>query len=408
MHKKSVRIALITNYYPPKSGVAVNRMEAFTSYLCLNNDFNISVFTEGRESKQSKLKSNLSVNYISSFSLLSFFSSNKKDSKIIHLIRTLFLVLLRKLPLDFSKRWRKKVLNSLLESHKNIPFDVIISSYAPFDPHMISYTFKKLYPEVKWICDMRDEMSKNVGLTKRDKQKGRNIELLVNESSDALLSVSKPILEDFKLLCPNIPFFEEVRNGFNHSFEFEPPTDFSGVLKFGYFGTFYGSIKPDFFFKAIVELVSSNSFSDFEIHLYGVHNNFSIPEKLLKYVFVHHSLTYEEAILSMNKMDANILLLPITERRGVYSGKLFDYVSVSKPIFACVDKTDVAADLINELGCGYVASFDSIDEIKHSIIELKSDLEKNYFKVASPNSIKELHRKLQVKKLERIILELLN
>ena len=53
----------------------------------------------------------------------------------------------------------------------------------------------------------------------------------------------------------------------------------------------------------------------------------------------------------MNEMDANIMLHPRGERKGVYSGKLFDYISAQKPIIACVDKNDVAAELIYSFDC---------------------------------------------------------
>ena len=47
-------------------------------------------------------------------------------------------------------------------------------------------------------------------------------------------------------------------------------------------------------------------------------------------------------------MDFNLFVHPRSERKGVYTGKLFDYISAAKPILACVDKDDVAAKMIEE------------------------------------------------------------
>ena len=44
-----VRIALITVWFQPNNGVAVNRMNTFANYL--GKDFNLEVFTLGKENK---------------------------------------------------------------------------------------------------------------------------------------------------------------------------------------------------------------------------------------------------------------------------------------------------------------------------------------------------------------------
>ena len=102
----------------------------------------------------------------------------------------------------------------------------------------------------------------------------------------------------------------------------------------------------------------------------------------------------------------NVLIQPPTGRMGVYTGKIFDYLSVSKPILAVVDKLDVGAQLINNLNAGYVADFSDIAEIE---FQLKAAIEgwKNHQEIKPEKSeIIKLHRKHQVHKLNLLIQDL--
>jgi hypothetical protein len=109
----------------------------------------------------------------------------------------------------------------------------------------------------------------------------------------------------------------------------------------------------------------------------------------------------------MSTMDANLLILPKGERKGVYSGKIFDYISAKRPILAFVDKNDVAAELILELDSGYVIDFDNKIDGRSEILNWINDVQNHVSKCASNKQIESLHRKNQVKKLEETILQLL-
>ena len=137
--------------------------------------------------------------------------------------------------------------------------------------------------------------------------------------------------------------------------------------------------------------------------LYGVHHNFTIPTELVDYVSIEDSLSYSDAIVEMSKMDVNLLVLPSGVGKGVYSGKIFDYISVHKPVFACVDIEDVAAELIMKLECGYVADFYSVDEIFAQLELFYFDWLSNVNKSAKKTEIDKLNRKSQIEKLENLI-----
>ncbi len=396
------RLALITTWFPPKAGVAVNRMRAFGNYL--SEDFQVHVFCDGLETKTEVISQNLIVHYVQSKNFLDKLKSNPSDSKIVHNIKTALKILATKIWTQPLKKWKKDLSRKLNEIHSNSSFDAIVSSYAPKEPHEIALKFKKENPGVKWIADMRDEMYLNQNIHGKIKLELKKLEEEIAEVVDGIISVSAPIVEAFQQNYPSVQFFDEIRNGFDFErYSFGKQSPESGKIKIGYFGTFYGGRKPEQFFQALLK--SKDEFPEYtvEIHLVGTHKNFEIPTKLQKTVIMHPPLPYMEAIQFMHTMDANLLVEPISVRKGIFTGKIFDYLAVQKPILAIVDSTDVAADLIKEMDAGYVASFDDPSEQIDQLRLFFQDYANNIVRAGTDNQINALHRKESVKKLSLLI-----
>jgi hypothetical protein len=398
-------IALITVWFPPQKSVATNRMLAFAEYLSLDNK--IDVFALNQEEKSVEWNKNVSVHYRASSAIFELLKDHQTDGALVHKLKVATRLLLSKIIRNPLSKWQQKTLFKLKEIHLNNPFDCIISSFSPQEAHLVAIEFKKEFPDVKWIADMRDEMSANPYINVTTKNTLRKVEQKVNDYADAVTSVSLPILFDFKELLPKVKIFEEIRNGFNHDFK-RDTADFptkNKVFTLGYFGTFYGVIKPNTVFSALTE-IKKNKLFNFEVHLFGVHSNFLIPKEIETNVKIFHQLSYADAIEKMANYSCNILINPANKRKGVYTGKLFDYISVQKPILAFVDKEDVAAQLIEEFNCGYVAEFSDLEETKQIIREAYNDWQDNKIKFATNEQVQSLHRKKQVKKLTELITSL--
>ena len=395
-----IRIALITVWYPPKKGVAVNRMLAFVNYLAELNGVSVSVFTQGEGFTKSKNKS-IQIYSTRPSKIQQIVQNRTTDTKLVHKIRTAVKVIYLRLFDNEYTSWKKDILNQIILVHKDKPFDVLLSSYAPEEAHEVAIHFLKLGYKVPWIADMRDEMSLNPGISSQLKSKLEIIEKQVNELATGITSVSLPILNDFRKICPDVLYFEEIRNGYDHNLKFNYTSN--NIFTIGYFGSFYGSIKPTNFFSALVLFHEEFPNYFFKVELYGVHNNFNIPSQLVNFVQIYEALSYEKAIERMSTMDVNLLLLPNQDRKGVYSGKLFDYISVRKPILACIDPSDVASELIHTLDCGYIVDFNSVNQIKNAILEAYHDWGKGFIMKATEEEVNNLHRKVEVSKLYRFI-----
>ena len=395
------RIALITTWFPPQEGVATNRMKAFADFL--SEDFEVEVFCLDQSEKSITWNNLIQVHYSCSNQLFDRLKDKQSDGAFLHKLKVATRILLSKIIKNPLSKWQKSSLQKLEIIHKNNPFDCVISSFSPQEAHLVAIEFKNKFPTIPWIADMRDEMSANPYIDTTTKQTLASVEKRVNEFADAVISVSDPILKDFINLLPKVRIFEEIRNGFNHNFKRDMNAlSRNSVFTLGYFGTFYGAIKPHIFFGALAELKRAKSI-DFEVHLVGVHSNFSIPKEIEENVKTFPITTYLKAIEQMSHVSCNVLINPGGKRKGVYTGKLFDYISVQKPVLAFVDKSDVAAKLIEEFDCGYLAEFDQLEENKKIILNAYEDWKLNKVKFASDEQVASLHRKKQVKKLAELI-----
>lgn len=399
--KKKARIALITTWFPPKTGVAVNRMLAFAKYL--SNDFEVEVFTEGTKN-ESKRNEYFTVHYLSSHSVLNKLKHQSSDSWLRHQFISAINVAKGMIGYSTLKSWSKDTLHLLNEKHYQNRFDVIISSFSPIEPHTIAIHFKKQNPGVLWVADMRDEMSKNPTITTAEKNRLRQMEKTINHYADVITTVSSPILDDFRTLIPNVKTYQEIRNGFDHNINEKNKKN--NVFTVGYVGRFYGEISPKTFFEAWLNLKQKHNFN-MKVKMIGTIKTFHIPKQLASAIEIQKPVDYLEAIKAMQYMDANLLVHPSGKRKGVYTGKLFDYISVGKPVIGVIDKNDVAAELIEKLNCGYIADFYDVKEIESILFQAYTDWKNDVVKRATDEEIAQLHRKNEVKKLAKLIEQLI-
>jgi len=300
-------------------------------------------------------------------------------------------------------KWEKLALWKAIALYGEKKYDIILSSYAPESTHRVALKLKKRFSDVKWIADMRDEMSKNPFIPSLKRRRLEILEKEILKHCNALVSVSAPILEEFRNSVKerrNI-YFCEVRNGFDFDLELNRKRE--NVRKFivSYVGNFYGRRNPRNFFRALVDL-DNEILKKMEVKFVGLTKPVLVPNKLKNIVELIPKVPHEEAISFMRNSDALLLIHP-KGRKGVYTGKLFEYLGVLRPIMALVDKEDVAAELIREANAGYIADFDDVDEIRNIIIKAYKDWERGITPDFNIEVIRKHHRKKQVGKLESLI-----
>jgi len=400
-------IVIISTWYPPLKHVAVPRIKAFAKYLD-KDKFDVTVVTLSLdESVDGINEEGVDVVRLGNKSFLKLPDFNKQTSKPVHYAKVLWKLFVLRVTVDEYSGWSKAVGSYLTKLNKTKEIDLVISSSAPLAPHKVAFDFCNSHSSAKWIADLRDELSTRIGATPLVQKKCEEIEGLINNRADAFLTVSKPIVDDFKKLLPKVKDYEEIRNGHDHDVQFSS-YEFNEQLTIGYFGTFYSPNKPDLFFECMEELQQENILpEDWKIKFVGTPKNFSIPSFVKNNVEFIPKQSYADVIQLARACDVNLLVLNFAERLGVYSGKLFDYISVQKPILALVNKNDVAAQLIEEVNAGYIAEGDDKEEVKNQIKIAVSNWKSKTLLQMDTDKIKQLHRKYQVEKLEVLIDKLL-
>ena len=243
---------------------------------------------------------------------------------------------------------------------------MIISSFAPDASHILALKLKQEFPHLKWIADMRDEMSFSPYIDSKIKSRYQVLEQQIFTYANAITTVSKPILDEFKSMCINDKIlFAEIRNGYD--FPLEKREINNDVFTLTYVGSFYGDINPINFFKALELFIRNNRNIELKVQLIGVKTHFEIPKILRGMIEILPVVSHNKAIECMKQSDALLLIHPSNGRKGVFTGKLFEYLGALKPILALTDEEDVAAVLMKKANAGYISDNANIEKIEKNI-----------------------------------------
>lgn len=398
---------LLTTWYPPLQGIAVQRMLAFAKYLD-HKKFRLTIITLGDQKtfglSEDEYATVFRIKSKGKFLNPEFRSS---DSKWWHYTKVAWKKIRMKLQGDELYFYFSEATSFLKSLHQNDPVDLIISSFSPAAPHLAALSFCKEY-RVKWIVDMRDEMSLNPQSDLSVRKYYASIEKEIAGYATALTSVSQPIVDYFKTVIPGLKAYVEIRNGFDHEIN-QDDYNFNETFTILHAGSFYGTRKPDTLLKALQDLKEAGLLPErWKFICAGAVKNFSIPDSIKSHVEIIERVSHEKSLSMMRNADLNVLIQPPTGRKGVYTGKIFEYISVAKPVLAIVDETDVAAELINDLEVGFVAAFTDIEAIKASLVRIIGMWKNREHLNVNPDSLIKLHRKYQIQKLNLLIENILN
>jgi len=395
-------VIIISSYFPPMISVASNRLYAFAKYLD-KNEFEVSViFPFNGEIK--KNDDSIQLFPIKNTSFLKYCSFNKNTNFILHKSKAFWNRILMYLNIAHTGNFNKKAYKKAHELIKSEHCTVIISSSPYIENHLIAKKIKENFPKIKWIADLRDALSNNPYIPNNQLYIHQVVEQIIFSHADAITTVSSPIIEELQTKnSRNIPVIE-VRNGFD--FEARLKFHYNERFTMVYAGTFYANRTPETFFEALKSLIKEKHINNIRLVFLGNTSGIRIPDELFSFVERYDKVSYNEAVNIIQNADALLLIHPPTTYKGVYTGKLFDYLGAMRPIVAAVDKTDVAAQLIEECNAGFVADFNNVEEIKQSIINAfnlwKNRQTLNY----NQQLIMMHHRAYQVKILEHLIRQL--
>tara|TARA_R110002012_G_scaffold81945_4_gene207541 strand:- start:82618 stop:83922 length:1305 start_codon:yes stop_codon:yes gene_type:complete len=408
--RSSVRkkVLIVTYYWPPAGGPGVQRWLKFVKYL---PDFNIEpiVYIPENpnypiidESLLSEIPSSVTIikQPISEpYKLAGLFSKKKTKTiskgiitnngkqsaleQLLLFIRGNFFI-----P-DARKSWVKPSVSYLEDYIKAEGIDTIITTGPPHSLHLIGLELKRKL-NLNWLADFRDPWTtigyhKQLKLTKRAKNKHKQLEQDVLSLADRILVTSQVTKEEFEAKT-NKPI-SVITNGYDVNHVVKPELDSEFTL--AHIGSLLSKRNPEILWQVLSDLIleKPNFRTDFKLNLVGF-----VSEDILKsikyyrlsnYISEIGYVSHEEAVRFQKKSQVLLLIeIDSPDTRCIIPGKLFEYMVSERPIIALgPDGSDVST-ILKDTNTGSYFKYDDYDTLKLQIVShydsfKKSSLQSN-------------------------------
>lgn len=283
---------------------------------------------------------------------------------------------------DAVKYWYKPALDGVSDLLENEGIDAVISSFPPVTPHLIAKNIHENYG-IPWIADLRDLWTQYSYYVYRFMipryYLEKRLELDTLSKADFLTIVSEPLAEKIKELHKNSNI-RVIPNGFDPE-NVNPGRTLTKKFSITYAGGLWsGRRDPRILFETIKQLKLENKIdvNDFEINFFGPDEdgvwlqNFIKGHNLEGVVKFHGLIPRKEVI--KKEWESQLLLLLLwdnPDEKGVYTGKVFEYLAAKRPILALGYVGGVVDDLLKQTNAG--VCLNQIDEIKEEIMRAYSE-----------------------------------
>jgi glycosyltransferase involved in cell wall biosynthesis len=308
---------------------------------------------------------------------------------------------------DEEKNWKSPALKVARELLAKERFDAIISSSSPVTSHIIANKLKQKY-KIPWIADFRDLWTQNHNYLypRWRKMFEERLEAKTLQIANALVTVSPIDTEKLKILHKKETVYT-ITNGFDPEKVNIPPVKLTPKFTITYTGQIYtGKQDPVKFLIALNNLISDKIIDpkDIEVRFYG-REEIWLKKEIEKYnlsSIVKQFGQVSREIALKKQWESQLLLLlnwEDPEERGVYSGKVFEYLAARRPILVTGGHgNDVLEELIKETKAGvYCPKIEDIKKaLKDFYLEFKQKGEVNYagdWKKIEKYSYREMARK---------------
>ncbi|HWR39194.1 MAG TPA: glycosyltransferase, partial [Patescibacteria group bacterium] len=264
-----------------------------------------------------------------------------------------------------------KTVEDVLQKER---FDAVISSSPPVTSHLIAQYLCEKH-EIPWVADFRDLWTQD---HYRSYSMFRNIierrlEKSTMKKAGALVTVSEPLVEKLKSLHGNEDVFS-VPNGFDPMLWRDNIDNLTEKFSITYTGTIYeGKRDPTPLFEALVQLINSQRVARerIEVRFYGPQDmgnwlRVRVAKLKLEDIVKYYGVVSRQEALLRQRESQMLLLLNWNdpEEKGVYTGKVFEYLCAQRPILALGSVGGVVQELLAETKAGIsVSSQSELEEV---------------------------------------------
>ncbi|MBK8499339.1 MAG: glycosyl transferase family 1 [Flavobacteriales bacterium] len=234
-----------------------------------------------------------------------------------------------------------RFLERYLREH---PVDAIVSTGPPHSMHLIALGLKKRFPALRWIADWRDPWTNidfypQLKLTAWADRKHHRLERAVIAAADANVVVGWTMADEIKALGSRNT--EVITNGYDPADVPVPPEPVDEEYSLVHVGSMTATRDVPALWQLLADLCASETGFDRRLKLRFIgavdHAVLASIEAVGLGSKVERigSVDHAQAMRSMQR--ARVLLLSINDTanaKGVLTSKLFEYLSVGRPIIA--------------------------------------------------------------------------
>ncbi len=412
------RVLILAQIFPPMGGSGVQRTLKFTKYLrefnyepivitvgktffnYLKDDCLIKEIPESLDVIRFDERLNFNTNQVTN--LIDKYERLINNKEIISEYKDIINELIEKdnmeeltntlLIPDLSSFWAMDVLNEIDEVVDFNSIDIIYSTSGPYSDHIIGYFLKERFNK-PWICDFRDEWSNNpyADFNKENifYKIIRSMEINILNKCNKLITISDLAKENYiSDLNVSEDKISVITNGYDEN-------DFKNIkynkeknnkFKIIHNGILYMIRTPETFLLAIKKLIDELKIDKDKIEI--IFSYTEDKEKWTKYLKENNMesiVTFKEYMPhdeSLNlSINSDMLLLIVGQgekNKGVYTGKVFEYLRMGKPILALSPKGSVVEKLLEETKSGQNYDFENIAGISDYIYRIYTEWERKH------------------------------
>lgn len=311
---------------------------------------------------------------------------------------------------DPTINWSISAIEKGDEIVKERHFDAILSSIRPCTSHIIAKELVKR-KKIPWIADFRDLWTQN-HYFKHSKIREffeKRLELDTLSSANALITISDSFSEKLKNLHKNKKVYI-ITNGYDPD-QVNPGVPLTKKFSILYTGKIYrGRQDPEPLFRVLKSLIDEKEIdpATIEVHFFGDREEWLMSDSkkydLENVVQIHGQISREESI--QKQRESQVLLLLTwndPDEKGIYTGKLFDYLAARRPILALGLHGSVISDVLDLTRAGRTVSSDA--EIKEQILTFYHEYKKDGFVsyAGVPSEIEKFSHREMARKFAQVL-----
>lgn len=386
------KLIIVTYYWPPSGGPAVQRWLDFSNRLVEQNveihiltpDPEQAVFPSFDYSLIQKIDPRVKITHIPAKSFIfqlyqktlgrgkapSGGFINEKPTllkKIARFVRGNFFI-----P-DPRNSWNKQAIKTALKLIKEEQFSHLITAGPPHSTHFIGLEVKQQLKDIHWIADFHDAWTDVWYYDKLYRmpwayQKDLSYEKQIIDTADQILCVGEFLLNKLKNRAKNQDSsrFHLVSMGYDDQINYQIACPANQYLTILYTGTIGMEYRPEVVLEALKELKSNG----LEIRLRFVGNTAQEIQDLASQLGIQDLVQFdsyvEHAEIPRILAQADLLLLvspKVKSEQLIIPGKLYEYLATKKPIINIGDPHSNTAKIVSECESGINIDRDEKEEL---------------------------------------------